>query len=64
MYSSQVLKQLLELKQTYKQQNFKFNVAQKEKYQELLQQRRAIVKGWYDTKRVYTPTVGSAKTTK
>ena len=59
MRSSKVLKELLELKQTYVTQNFKFNVTQKERYAELLNKRRSIVKEWYKNGQVWTPSMSN-----
>ena len=52
--SSQVLKQLNEYKQTYKDQYFNFTPDQQQKYTDLLNRRREIVKNWYDNDRVQT----------
>ncbi len=59
MRSSKVLKELLELKQTYVTQNFKFNITQKERYAELLNKRRSIVKEWYKNGQVWTPSMSN-----
>ena len=52
--SAQVLKQLIELKQVYRDQYFNFTSDQQQKYNELLNRRREIVKNWYDNDRVQT----------
>ena len=52
--SSNVLKQLAELKQIYRDQYFNFTKDQQQKYNDLLNSRREIVKNWYDNDRVQT----------
>ena len=52
--SAQVLKQLSELKQIYRDQYFNFTSDQQQKYNELLNRRREIVKNWYDNDSVQT----------
>ena len=52
--SSSILKQLTELKQVYRDQYFNFTPDQKQKYNDLLNSRREIVKNWYDNDRVAT----------
>ena len=52
--SSHVLKQLTELKQVYRDQYFNFTPDQKQKYNDLLNSRREIVKNWHDNDRVAT----------
>ena len=52
--SAQVLKQLTELKQIYRDQYFNFTQDQQQKYTDLLNRRREIVKNWYDNDRVQT----------
>ena len=52
--SAQVLKQLIELKQVYRDQYFNFTSDQQQKYNELLNRRREIVKNWHDNDRVQT----------
>ena len=52
--SSYVLKQLTELKQIYRDQYFNFTSDQQQKYNELLNRRREIVKNWHDNDRVQT----------
>ena len=54
MSSSKVLKELFELKEEYKKQDLKFTPAQKDRYAELLNRRREIVKNWHDNDRVAT----------
>ena len=52
--SSNVLKQLTELKQIYRDQYFTFTSDQQQKYNDLLNRRREIVKNWHDNDRVAT----------
>ena len=52
--SSNVLKQLAELKQIYRDQYFNFTKDQQQKYNDLLNSRREIVKNWHDNDRVQT----------
>ena len=52
--SAQVLKQLTELKQVYRDQYFNFTSDQQQKYNELLNRRREIVKNWHDNDQVAT----------
>ena len=52
--SAQVLKQLTELKQIYRDQYFTFTQDQQQKYTDLLNRRREIVKNWHDNDRVAT----------
>ena len=52
--SAQVLKQLTELKQIYRDSYFNFTPDQQQKYKDLLNRRREIVKNWYDNDRVQT----------
>ena len=52
--SSNVLKQLAELKQIYRDQYFNFTKDQQQKYNDLLNSRREIVKNWHDNDRVAT----------
>ena len=52
--SAQVLKQLTELKQIYRDQYFTFTQDQQQKYNDLLNRRREIVKNWHDNDQVTT----------
>ena len=52
--SSNVLKQLTELKQIYRDSYFNFTPDQKQKYNELLNSRREIVKNWHKNGQVAT----------
>ena len=54
MSTSKVLKELFELKEEYKKQNLQFTPAQKDRYAELLNKRREIVKNWHDNDQVAT----------
>ena len=54
MSTSNVLKELNELKQIYKDSYFNFTPDQQQKYTDLLNRRREIVKNWYDNDRVQT----------
>ena len=50
--SSYVLKQLAELKQIYRDSYFNFTPDQQQKYTDLLNRRREIVKNWHDNDQV------------
>ena len=52
--SSSILKQLIELKQLYRDQYFNFTPDQQQKYNDLLNSRREIVKNWYKNDQVAT----------
>jgi len=52
--SSTILKQLNELKQVYRDQYFNFTSDQQQKYTELLNSRREIVKNWHKSGQVST----------
>ena len=52
--SAQVLKQLTELKQIYRDSYFNFTPDQQQKYKDLLNRRREIVKNWHDNDQVAT----------
>ena len=52
--SSQVLKQLNELKEIYRDSYFNFTPDQQQKYTDLLNRRREIVKNWHDNDQVAT----------
>lgn len=51
--NSAVLRELTEMKKTYTDQNFSFTGSQREKYNLLLELRRARVKSFYDDSRVW-----------
>ena len=55
MSTSKVLKELFELKEEYKKQNLQFTSVQKERYAELLNKRREIVKNYYKNDLVFKP---------
>ena len=52
--SSYVLKQLTELKQIYRDSYFNFTKDQQQKYNDLLNSRREIVKNWHKNDQVAT----------
>ena len=53
MKTSQVLKDLQELRKEWRRQNFHYTSEQQKKYDELLSQRRQIVKDYYKYDRVW-----------
>jgi len=55
MSTSKVLKELFELKEEYKKQNLQFTSVQKERYAELLNKRREIVRNYYKNDLVFKP---------
>jgi len=59
MNSSTVLRELLELKETWRKQNFNLSSEQDLRYNTLLTLRRSQVKEWYDNDLVHKP--GSSK---
>ena len=52
--TSSVLKELTEFKKEYVKQYFQFTEGQRVRYAELLNNRRDIIKNWYDNDRVQT----------
>ena len=62
MSSSKVLKELFELKEEYKKQNLQFTPAQKDRYAELLNKRRDIVRNYYKNDLVFKPNSSSKST--
>ena len=62
--SSNVLKQLIELKQIYRDQYFNFTSDQQQKYNDLLNRRREIVKNWHDNDQVATSSKSVSKEVK
>ena len=62
MSSSKVLKELFELKEEYKKQYLQFTPAQKDKYAELLNKRREIVKNYYKNDLVFKPNSSTKST--
>ena len=55
MSTSKVLKELNELKEEWKKQYLQFTSVQKERYAELLNKRREIVKNYYKNDLVFKP---------
>ena len=53
MKSSQILKELRQLRKEWRLNNFHFTADQKKKYDELSAERREIVKEWYKNDRVW-----------
>jgi len=62
MSTSKVLKELFELKEEYKKQNLEFTPAQKQRYAELLNKRRDIVRNYYKNDLVFKPNVSTKST--
>ena len=62
MSSSKVLKELTQLKKDYVDQFFQFTPAQKDRYAELLNKRREIVKNYYKNDLVFKPNSSSKST--
>ena len=62
MSSSKVLKELFELKEEYKKQNLQFTSVQKERYAELLNKRREIVRNYYKNDLVFKPNSSTKST--
>ena len=62
MSTSKVLKELFELKEEYKKQDLKFTPVQKERYAELLNKRREIVKNYYKNDLVFRPNSSTKST--
>ena len=52
--TSNVLKELTQFKQEYRDQYFQFTEGQRVRYNELLNRRREIVKNWYKNGQVAT----------
>ena len=53
MKSSQVLKELQQLRKEWRLSNFNFTPDQKKRYEDLTAQRREIVKGYYANDKVW-----------
>lgn len=51
--SSQILRELQELRKTWKVQNFMFTAAQQDRYTELTQLRKAFIEHWKEQDRVW-----------
>ena len=62
MSTSKVLKELNELKLEWKKQNLQFTSAQKDRYAELLNKRREIVRNYYKNDLVFKPNSSSKST--
>ena len=62
MSTSKVLKELNELKVEWKKQYLQFTPAQKERYAELLNKRREIVKNYYKNDLVFKPNSSTKST--
>ena len=62
MSTSKVLKELLSLKEEYRKQSFIFTNTQKERYAELLNKRREIVRNYYKNDLVFKPNSSSKST--
>ena len=62
MSSSKVLKELTQLKKEYVDQFFQFTPAQKDRYAELLNKRREIVKNYYKNDLVFKPNSSTKST--
>jgi hypothetical protein len=56
MNSSEVLHEIRDLKDTWRKQNFVFSTTQQAKFDNLLEQRRDIVKSYYKNNLVYKAT--------
>ena len=62
MSTSKVLKELLSLKEEYRNQSFIFTNTQKDRYAELLNKRREIVRNYYKNDLVFKPNSSSKST--
>ena len=62
MSTSKVLKELNELKVEWKKQYLQFTPAQKERYAELLNNRREIVRNYYKNDLVFKPNSSTKST--
>ena len=62
MSTSKVLKELFQLKEEYKKQYLQFTPAQKDRYAELLNKRREIVKNYYKNDLVFKPNSSTKST--
>ena len=51
--SSSILRELQQLKEKWRKQNFSYTSEQKARYQELLELRRAFVQYWYENNMVF-----------
>ena len=62
MSTSKVLKELTELKKEYVDQYFQFTQVQRDRYAELLNKRRDIVKNYYKNDLVFKPNSSTKST--
>tara|TARA_B100001250_G_C19492552_1_gene653758 strand:+ start:88 stop:294 length:207 start_codon:yes stop_codon:yes gene_type:complete len=62
MSTSSVLKELTELKKEYVDQYFQFTQVQRDRYAELLNKRRDIVKNYYKNDLVFKPNSSTKST--
>ena len=62
MSTSKVLKELTELKEEWRKQYLQFTSVQKERYAELLNKRREIVKNYYKNDLVFKPNSSTKST--
>lgn len=60
--SSSILRELQQLKEKWRKQNFSYTSEQKARYQELLELRRAFVQYWYENNMVFKNIPGAKKT--
>ena len=64
MKSSQVLKELQQLRKSWRSQNFHYTSEQQKQYDELLSKRREIVKDFYANDKVWVGPSNLKQTTK
>ena len=62
MSTSKVLKELFSLKEEYKKQNLQFTSVQRDRYAELLNKRREIVRNYYKNDLVFKPNSSTKST--
>ena len=62
MSTSKVLKELTEFKEEWRKQYLQFTSVQKERYAELLNKRREIVKNYYKNDLVFKPNSSTKST--
>ena len=62
MSTSKVLKELFSLKEEYKKQNLQFTSVQRDRYAELLNKRRDIVRNYYKNDLVFKPNSSTKST--
>ena len=51
--SSQILRELQELRKVWRSQDFSYTQSQQKRYDELMELRRAFIAHWYETDRVW-----------